>query len=137
MSVKTLKVAYGDPKQGLTDLPRLTATLSLHGQSVTTEGLVDSGASCNVLPFHLGLQLGADWDQQTMQIPLAGNLGTAEARGIVLPVQIGDFAPIPLAFAWTRLADAPLIFGQMNFFMEFDVCFFRSRSMFEVKPKGQ
>jgi|GEM_PF-3158502 len=30
---------------------------------------------------------------------------------------------------------ATLILGQANFFLEFDVCFFRARSEFEVRPK--
>ena len=29
----------------------------------------------------------------------------------------------------------PLLLGQTNFFDEFDVCFFRSRAEFEVRPK--
>jgi hypothetical protein len=29
-----------------------------------------------------------------------------------------------------------MILGQVNFFMEFDLCFFRSQAAFEVKPKG-
>ncbi|BAZ09747.1 hypothetical protein NIES4071_15570 [Calothrix sp. NIES-4071] len=29
----------------------------------------------------------------------------------------------------------PLILGQANFFMEFDVCFYRSQKLFEVTPK--
>jgi len=28
-----------------------------------------------------------------------------------------------------------LILGQTNFFLEFDVCFYRSKQEFEVKPK--
>jgi hypothetical protein len=30
-----------------------------------------------------------------------------------------------------------MILGQVNFFMEFDVCFFRSQAAFEVTPKGK
>ncbi len=30
--------------------------------------------------------------------------------------------------------DIPLILGQTNFFMEFDVCFYRSKLEFEIKP---
>ena len=49
---------------------------------------------------------------------------------------IGDFAPVRLAFAWVNYANAPLILGQTNFFMEFDVHFYRSRLEFEIEPKS-
>ncbi|NER98249.1 MAG: hypothetical protein F6J86_31225 [Symploca sp. SIO1B1] len=42
-----------------------------------------------------------------------------------------------LAFAWTSSLKAPLILGQTNCFMEFDVCFYRSKMEFEIKPKSQ
>lgn len=45
------------------------------------------------------------------------------------------FPTIDLAFAWTQAPNVPLILGQANFFFEFDVCFFRARSEFEVRPK--
>jgi hypothetical protein len=32
--------------------------------------------------------------------------------------------------------NAPLILGQTNFFMEFDVSFYRSQLEFEIKPKS-
>lgn len=52
-------------------------------------------------------------------------------------VEIADFPPIRLAFAWSRSDDAPLILGQMNFFMESDVCFYRSQMEFEIKPRAR
>ncbi len=42
---------------------------------------------------------------------------------------------IDLAFAWTQATNVPLILGQANFFFEFEVCFFRARSEFEIRPK--
>ena len=39
---------------------------------------------------------------------------------------------VRLVFAWTQAENAPAIFGQMNFFLEFDVCFYRSQNMFDV-----
>ena len=41
-----------------------------------------------------------------------------------------------LAFAWTRSDEVPLLLGQVNFFMEFDVCFYRSRYAFDLRPKN-
>lgn len=32
--------------------------------------------------------------------------------------------------------DTPLLLGRMNFFLEFDVCFYRSQLAFEIRPKA-
>lgn len=98
-------------------------------------GLLDTGSSLNVLPYNLGLELGAAWEEQTLSISLAGNLAPVEARGLAVMGQVGDFPPVRLAFAWAKSNDPPLILGQLNFFMEFDVCFYRSQLAFEVRPK--
>lgn len=58
-----------------------------------------------------------------------------EARGLVVVGQISDFSPVRLAFAWAKSNDPPVILGQLNFFMEFDVCFYRSQLGFEVRPQ--
>ena len=55
---------------------------------------------------------------------------------VFLIAEITDFAPVRLAFAWVQSPDAPLILGQINFFMEFEVCFYRSSLEFEVMPKS-
>jgi hypothetical protein len=124
-----------DPSLGQASLaPMLPLTL-IGRQSVTTSGLVDSGAAVNVLPYALGVQLGFDWDQQAQAVELSGNLASVEARVVVLPGVVGSFPPVRLAFAWARTDDVSVILGQVNFFLEFDVCFFRSRSLFEVRPK--
>ena len=125
-----------DPAQSeVESLPRLP--LILHGQRQLAEvGLVDSGATVNVLPYSLGSRLGAVWDDRKATIRLAGNLGNFPAMPLVVTAEIGNFAPVRLAFAWTQAEKVSLILGQMNFFMEFDVCFFRSRFEFEVNPKA-
>ncbi len=102
-------------------------------KSVVLSGLVDTGAALNVLPFSVGLSLGFDWDQQTTSIQLSGNLARVEARVTVDSATIGGFGPVRMAFAWTRDDAVPVILGQVNFFLEFDVCFFRSRRVFEVR----
>jgi hypothetical protein len=104
-------------------------------QEVATVGLVDSGAAINVLPFALGVQLGFDWTRETRSVELSGNLASVEARVVVLSAAIGAFPPIRLAFAWARTDAVSVILGQVNFFLEFDVCFFRSRALFDVRPK--
>jgi hypothetical protein len=107
-----------------------------HGQhEVLVSALVDSGATLNVLPHHIGCELGAVWEQQTVPVRLSGNLATCEARALLLTGQVANSAPVRLAFAWTNNNDFPVILGQVNFFMEFDVCFFRSRLLFEITPR--
>ena len=124
-----------DPSLGNASLaPMLPLTL-IGVQSIATSGLVDSGAAINVLPYGLGVQLGFAWDQQTRSVELSGNLANVEARVVVLSAVVGGFPPVRLAFAWARTDEVSVILGQVNFFMEFDVCFFRSRNAFEVKPK--
>jgi hypothetical protein len=124
-----------DPTQNeLDSLPRLPLVLRYGNQVVQAVGLVDSGATVNVLPYRLGLQLGAVWDDQKATIRLAGNLGNVAAQPFFPMAEIGDFTSVRLAFAWSQSDDVPLILGQMNFFMEFDVCFYRSKLEFEVKP---
>jgi hypothetical protein len=126
-----------DPSQNEFDsLPRVPIILRREGRTVESLGLVDSGATINVMPYELGLQLGAAWEDNRAIIQLAGNLSNQPAMPFFAMAQIGDITPIQLAFAWTRSSDAPLILGQTNFFMEFDVCFYRSKMEFEVKPKS-
>lgn len=90
----------------------------------------------NVLPYGVGIDLGAVWDQQTTALRLTGNLARFEARALVVSANVGAFAPVQLVFAWTQAPDVPVLLGQVNFFMEFDVCFSRSRLAFEIRPKG-
>jgi hypothetical protein len=125
-----------DPALGQASLaPMLPLTL-IARHSVSAAGLVDSGAAVNVLPYALGVQLGFDWDQQTQSVELSGNLASVEARVVVLSAVVAGFPPVRLAFAWARTDEVSIILGQVNFFLEFDVCFFRSRGMFEVRPKA-
>ena len=48
--------------------------LHLDNQAVEAIGLVDSGATVNVLPYQIGVGLGAVWDSSNATIQLAGNL---------------------------------------------------------------
>jgi hypothetical protein len=113
-------------------LPTIPITLSLAGSSVSTNALLDTGSTVNLLPNDIGLRLGAIWDEQTVRLPLAGNLATVEARGLFVHVQVGNLEPVRLAFAWAQASQIPLILGQTNFFREFDVCFQRSRRTIEI-----
>jgi hypothetical protein len=83
--------------------------------------------------IEIGLQLGAVWEAQTVPIQLSGNLDRNEARGLVLSGTVAQFSPVLLAFAWTQSRDVPVILGHMNFFEEFNVCFYRHELSFEVQ----
>jgi len=79
-------------------------------------GLVDSGATVNVLPYELGLQLGGVWEDSRAIIQLAGNLSNQPAMPLAAIAQIREFSPVELVFAWSRNSNVPLILGQTNFF---------------------
>ena len=115
--------------------PRLPLKLSYGNRSRDVSGLLDTGADVNVLPYRLGFDLGAVWDEQRTIVQLSGNLANYEARGLILTANIGQFPSLKLAFAWTQAESVPIILGQVNFMLEFDVCFFRSRSLFEIGLK--
>jgi hypothetical protein len=97
---------------------------------------VDSGATINVLPYEIGLQLGSIWDERKAILRLTGNFGNQQAIPFSLVAQIGEFERVKLVFAWTNNPNAPLILGQTNFFLEFDVCFYRSKAEFEIQSKS-
>ena len=96
-------------------------------------GLLDTGSDVNVLPYRLGIDLGISWDDQKIGVTLGGNMSSFEARGIILTARISDIEPVQLAFAWTKADNIPLVLGQVNFFAEFDVCFYRSQGSFDVR----
>ena len=131
------KYSTTSPNQNEFDsLPRIPLLLRRGDRSIEAVGLVDSGATVNVLPYELRIQLGAEWDDTRAIIQLSGNLGSQSAMPLSSTAEIATFPPIELLFAWTRSLNAPLILGQTNFFLEFDVCFYRSRSEFEIKLKS-
>ncbi|MER3435955.1 MAG: hypothetical protein C4288_21915 [Leptolyngbya sp. ERB_1_1] len=116
--------------------PYLPLTLNHQQNFLEASGLLDTGASINVLPYSLGVELGYEWERQTTALSLTGNLAQYEARVVLLQAVVGQFEPVQLVFAWTQATNVPLILGQVNFFMEFNVCFYRSQLQFEIVPKG-
>jgi hypothetical protein len=113
-------------------LPTIPITLSHAGFSVSANALLDTGSTVNLLPYDIGLQLGAIWEEQTVRLPLAGNLARAEARSLFMHIQIGNLELVRLAFAWAQASQVPLMLGKTNFFQEFDVCLQRSRRTIEI-----
>ncbi|WP_017295011.1 aspartyl protease family protein [Geminocystis herdmanii] len=114
-------------------LPFLPITLINNNQTLLASGLLDTGATVNVLPYHFGENLGLDWDSQKISINLTGNLANYEAKAVLLKGQINNFPSVKLAFAWTKADNISIILGQVNFFLEFDICFYRSQLFFDVK----
>jgi hypothetical protein len=117
-------------------LPRMPLILKQDNQKIEALGLVDSGATVNVFLYQLGLQLGGIWDDRKAIIQLAGNLGNQTAMTFSAIAYVGEYPPVELVFAWIKNSNIPLILGQTNFFMQFDVFFYRSRLEFEIKPKS-
>ena len=117
----------GDPALGEASFrPYLPFTLVHQETTVTPTGLLDTGASVNVLPYLIGIELGYEWEKQTTALSLTGNLAQYEARVVLVQAVVGQFDRVQQVFAWTQSRNVPLILGQVNFFMEFDVCFYRS-----------
>lgn len=50
--------AFGEASR----LPYMPITLQLQGQSLSVSALLDTGSAVHVLPYEVGLRLGADWD---------------------------------------------------------------------------
>jgi hypothetical protein len=126
-----------DPMQHESDSLRwLPVVLRVGARAVEAVGLVDSGATVNVLPFELGVELGAEWDDRKAILQVSGSLGRQPAMPLFVIAEIDGLPPARLAFAWLKQNGVPLIFGQTNFFMEFDACFYRSRLEFDIRPKS-
>jgi hypothetical protein len=117
-------------------VPYLPLNLSYQNYSVNALGLLDTGASVNVLPYKMGLELGLNWEKLNIYVTLTGNLSQFPAKGVILSAQIEPFNSVLLAFAWSRSENVPLILGRVNFFQEFDVCFYGSQRTFELAPKS-
>lgn len=116
--------------------PYLPLNLISQQGSISLSCLLDTGASVNVLPYPVGVELGYEWERQTTALSLTGNLAQYEARVVLSQSVVGEFEPALLVFAWTQATNVPLILGQVNFFMEFDVCFYRSQLQFEISSKS-
>ena len=118
-------------------MPFLPLTLNHNAHSIKTHAMLDTGSMVNVLPFSIGISLGLSWESQSVPVELGGNLKAYEAYGILINATIESYPTVRLAFAWTQADNIPLLLGQTNIFMEFDVLFSRSASFFDIYPKGK
>ena len=128
------KVLELDAGRGML-MPILPLRLSANEKHVEAQALLDTGSAVNVLPFALGEALGFNWNSNSMKVVLTGNLSRHPARAIVLDGLVEGFKSARLAFAWSRSDAVPCILGQVNFFDEFDACFFRAKFQFELRSK--
>lgn len=136
--VRSVRFPYSETGYPPVLTPRLSLTLTLNDRSVDVVGLVDSGATVNVLPYDIGVALGADYYSQRLLTNLGGSLASVEVRALRLDVLHPLLTPdttVPLVFAWAHSNDVPVLFGQMNFFLEFEGCFFRAEQFFEAKRR--
>lgn len=99
MTAQRFPYVQVDPSLGAASaLPYLPLTLAYGQREITASALVDSGAALNVLPYDVGVQLGAVWEQQDVPVQLSGNLAASESRALLLTARVADFGPVRLAF---------------------------------------
>jgi hypothetical protein len=99
-------------------------------------GLVDTGASANVLPHNIGLALGFDWATSPVGLTLAGRFADGATRVVRVQGTIKPFPPVPLIFLWSDSNDLPVILGKINFLAEFDLYCSFSRGVFRIRPRS-
>src|SRR3954452_20263843 len=100
MPVEQFPYLNRNPSTGVVGLmPYMPITLTAGPQSVLVEGLVDCGAALNVLLWDIGLQLGFNWQQQTIPLNLTGNLAASQARAVLVRATVGRLPSVSLGFA--------------------------------------
>ena len=136
--MNTLTFPYqfrGASRDPQTLAPLLPVRLTRGGVGVDVVGLVDSGSMYSVLPFDVGARFGIPWNSLPVTITLGGIAAGITAKLLSLEGLVGTLPPTPLLFAWSPTNTVPVLLGQVNFFFEFDICFFRSRAEFTVAPR--
>ena len=116
--------------------PIVPISLSYATQIVSTEALLDTGADVNILPYRLGLALGANWDDARRFSGVSGNLSDSDTRAIILTATIQSLNPARMIFVWVKTDIARIILGHINFFQEFNTCFVASDGIFEIEEKA-
>ena len=86
--------AFGEASR----LPYMPIKLQLQGRSLAVSALLDTGSAVNVLPYEVGLQLGAAWERQTTTVRLTGKLANEPAR--VLGIRL-DTCPCCANHSWS------------------------------------
>ena len=69
-----------DPSLGAASaLPYVPLSLEYQGYVTSVSALVDSGAALNVLPYDVGVQLGATWGEQTIPVQITSKFSRVRA----------------------------------------------------------
>jgi len=89
-------------------MPRLSLLLSLNQRQVEVIGLLDTGAAVNVLPYQVGLALGAVWEDQITPVSLVGSLGQFDARALVVRQHIRKSQPTKRC-GWCSRGPVPIL----------------------------
>lgn len=114
--------------------PIVPINLTRGGVSIGVNALVDSGADVSILPYSVGVRFGIDWHSLTLPCSVGGSAGGIPGKMLVVDAVLHTFPAVKLVFAWVQSDSVPVLLGQTNFFLEFDVCFFRSRGEFQIQP---
>jgi hypothetical protein len=120
-------------------MPFVDIQLSHNERSVSASALIDSGSALNILPFEVGLELGFIWEKQTVPLDLKGTLRDSQAYAVLVRTELSPFPPLDLGFAWVNrpVADIRILLGQVNFFQEFNVCFYGHHQIFDITPRSR
>ncbi|MFY9221938.1 MAG: hypothetical protein WAQ98_04685 [Blastocatellia bacterium] len=113
-------------------MPFVPIRLVRNNLLLDTKALVDTGAVVNVVPYQSGLALGGIWNDKLAKLSLGGALAGHSSCPFFLYATVGSFQPIKMGCAWADTDDIPVILGNVNFFDEFDVCFYRKDKFFEL-----
>ena len=138
MLAKTIRVSYTlDSRSGFYQPLLPLQIFSRGGKSVQEAALLDTGAPFSVLPRSIGENLGLNWKDARQFVKLGGGLSGAQTKAVVLKTIALSFEPLDVAFAWAENDGPRLILGQINFFQNFRICFFRKDSAFSIRPERE
>lgn len=112
--------------------PIIPIRLSNLGNETSALALLDSGADICALPYHVGLALGARWEDLPESYTLTAIAGQMESKALTLDLQISEWPSMKIMFCWTRDNEMSVILGQTNFFEQVDACFYRSRNQISL-----
>ena len=109
-------------------LPMVWVRLGLRHELLA---LVDTGASVNVLPHSVGLQLDLDWNSSPDGPEIGGSIAGVSKK-VKLLLKIRDFDALEMEFCWLSHNRARVILGHDDFLKNFDVCFSTQEKKFSI-----
>ena len=117
-------------------MPYIPVQLESNARAVQVMALLDTGAMVNVIPDRVGVALGLDWELGEPS-KLGGNIGKAPSKVFTVSVLIPGLNLVQLELNWSKSEELPVIFGQLDFFKQFDVCFSYSENELSLRPKRE